>query len=135
MPTVARPDDIEIHWEAHGEGPVVLVVHQLLWSYPQVYADLIEDLARDRTVVDLRPARLRRLEPARARTTAETDARDLAAVAEAAGGPAVALAVGYGYNLAVRVAARRPDLISALVTVQPAAAARSASARAEGDGA
>jgi pimeloyl-ACP methyl ester carboxylesterase len=45
------------------------------------------------------------------------------AVAEAAGGRAVALAVGYGYNLAVRVAARRPDLISALFTVQPAAAA------------
>ena len=53
----------------------------------------------------------------------ETDAGDLLAVVEAAGGHAVALAVGYGYNLAVRVAARRPELISALVTVQPAAAA------------
>ena len=31
--------------------------------------------------------------------------------------------MGYGYNVAVRVAARRPDLIAALVTVQPAAAA------------
>ena len=35
----------------------------------------------------------------------------------------MALAVGYGYNLAVRVAARRPEVISTVMTVQPAAAA------------
>jgi pimeloyl-ACP methyl ester carboxylesterase len=122
VPTLARPDDVTIHWEDHGEGPVVLVVHQLLWSYPQVYADLIEELARDRMVATYDP-RGCGASTRRGPYDTETDVADLAAVAEAAGGPGVALAVGYGYNLAVRLAARRPDLISALVTVQPAAAA------------
>jgi pimeloyl-ACP methyl ester carboxylesterase len=122
MPTVERPDEIEIHWEGQGRGPAVLIVHQLLWSYPQVYADLIDDLARDHRVVTYDP-RGCGASSQRGPYDAETDVGDLLAVAEAAGGDAVALAVGYGYNLAVRIAARRPDLISALVTVQPAAAA------------
>jgi pimeloyl-ACP methyl ester carboxylesterase len=122
VPTLARPDDVEIHWEAHGSGPVVLIAHQLLWSYPQVYAELIGELARDRTVVTYDP-RGCGASTRRGPFDAETDAADLEAVAAAAGGDAVALAVGYGYNLAIRVAARRPDLIASLVTVQPAAAA------------
>jgi pimeloyl-ACP methyl ester carboxylesterase len=120
--TVERCGDIEIHWEAQGSGPVVVIVHQLLWSYPRVYADLIDELARDRMVVTFDPRGCGSSTP-RGPYDTETDAGDLEAVVEAAGGAAVALAVGYGYNLAVRVASRRPDLISALVTVQPAAAA------------
>ena len=122
MPAVERPKDVEIHWEGHGQGPAVLIVHQLLWSYPQVYPELLADLVRDHHVVTYDPrgcGSSTRQGP----YDAETDAADLAAVAEAAGGQAVTLAVGYGYNIAVRVAARRPDLISTLVTVQPAAAA------------
>jgi pimeloyl-ACP methyl ester carboxylesterase len=122
MATVARPQGVEIHWEAHGSGPAVLIAHQLLWSYPQVYADLIRDLATDHCVVTYDPRGCGR-SSTRGPYDAETDAGDLLAVVEAAGGHAVALAVGYGYNLAVRVAARRPELISALVTIQPAAAA------------
>ncbi len=122
VPAIERPDDIVIHWEGVGEGPVVLIVHQLLWSYPQVYADLIDDLARDHLVVTYDP-RGCGSSSRRGPYDTETDAGDLVALAEATGGAAVALAVGYGYNLAVRVAARRPDLISALVTAQPAAAA------------
>lgn len=122
MPKLERPHDIEIHWEAHGEGPAVLIAHQLLWSYPHVYAELIEDLARDHRVVTYDP-RGCGSSTRRGPYDTATDTADLEAVAEAAGAPAVAVAVGYGYNLAVRVAARRPDLISALVTVQPAAAA------------
>jgi pimeloyl-ACP methyl ester carboxylesterase len=122
MPILERPGDIEIHWEAHGSGPLVVVVHQLLWSYPEVYAELIAALARDRTVVTYDP-RGCGASTERGPYDTETDTADLEAVVDAAGGDAVALAVGYGYNLAVRVAARRPDLISTLVTVQPAAAA------------
>ena len=122
MATVARPDGVEIHWEAQGRGPVVLIAHQLLWSYPQVYSGLIGDLAEDHSVVIYDP-RGCGASSRQGPYDAETDAGDLLAVAEAAGGEAVALAVGYGYNVAVRVAARRPDLIAALVTVQPAAAA------------
>jgi pimeloyl-ACP methyl ester carboxylesterase len=122
VPTVKRPQGIEIHWEGQGQGPAVLIAHQLLWSYPQVYVELLADLAADHQVVTYDP-RGCGSSSRRGPYDAETDAGDLLAVAEAAGGQAVALAVGYGYNIAVRVAARRPDLVSALVTVQPAAAA------------
>ena len=122
VPTIERPGDIEIHFQAQGSGPLVVIAHQLLWSYPGVYADLIDDLARDRMVVTYDP-RGCGSSTARGPFDTETDVADFEAVVEKAGGHAVAVAVGYGYNLAVRVAARRPDLIAALVTVQPAAAA------------
>jgi pimeloyl-ACP methyl ester carboxylesterase len=44
-----------IHWEARGSGPTVLIVHQVLWSYPQVYSELIDDLSRDHRVVTYDP--------------------------------------------------------------------------------
>jgi pimeloyl-ACP methyl ester carboxylesterase len=112
----------EIHWEARGSGPPVLIVHQVLWSYPRVYADLIEDLSRDHRVVTYDPRGC----GASTRTgpyDTETDARDLLGVAEAMGGGATAMTVGYGFNLAARVGAERPDLISTVASVQPAAAA------------
>ena len=100
----------------------MLLAHQLLWSYPQVYADLIADLAGDHRVVTY-DARGCGSSSRQGPYDTETDAGDLLAVAMEARGHAVALAVGYGYNLAVRVAARRPDLVAAVVSVQPAAAA------------
>ena len=122
MPAVERPDGVEVHWEEQGSGPLVLIVHQVLWSHPGIYAELIGDLARDRRVVTYDP-RGCGVSTARGPYDAATDAGDLLAVAEAAGGHAVALAVGYGFNLAVRVAAARPDLIETVFSIQPAAAA------------
>jgi pimeloyl-ACP methyl ester carboxylesterase len=121
MPTVERPDGAEIHWERQGRGPLVLVAHQILWSYPTVYADLIGDLARDHLVVTYDPRGCGR-SSRRGPYDAETDAADLRAVAEATRGQALALAVGYGYNLAARVATERRDLISHVLSVTPAAA-------------
>jgi pimeloyl-ACP methyl ester carboxylesterase len=121
-PPVRRPDGVEIHWEERGQGPLVVIVHQLLWSFPQVYAELIGDLARDHRVVTI-DARGCGASTRRGPYDTETDAGDLLAVAEAAGGAAIALTMGYGYNVAVRVAAARPDAISDLLGVQPAAAA------------
>jgi pimeloyl-ACP methyl ester carboxylesterase len=119
---VQRPDGVEIHWEEQGRGPLVLLVHQLLWSFPQVYAELIGDLTRDHRVVTY-DARGCGESTRRGPYDTQTDASDLAAVAEAAGGAALAMTMGYGYNVAVRVAAARPDAISDLLCVQPAAAA------------
>jgi pimeloyl-ACP methyl ester carboxylesterase len=120
---VQRPDGVEIHWDVQGEsGPLVLVVHQLLWSYPQVYEELIADLARDHRVVTY-DARGCGASTAEGPYDAETDAADLLGVAETAGGAGVAIAVGYGFNIAVRVAAARPDLIAHVLSVQPAVAA------------
>jgi pimeloyl-ACP methyl ester carboxylesterase len=122
MGSLERPGEIEIHFDSEGSGPAVVIAHQLLWSYPQVYEELIRDLTDDHRVVTYDPrgcGRSSRKGP----YDAATDAADLLAVLKATGGDAVAIAIGYGYNLAVRVAARRPDLITAIVTVQPAAAA------------
>lgn len=112
----------DIHWEAQGSGPPVLIVHQVLWSYPQVYADLIEDLARDHRVVTYDP-RGCGASTREGPYDTHTDAGDLLGVAEAAGGGATAITVGYGFNIGARVGAERPDLISTVVSIQPAAAA------------
>jgi pimeloyl-ACP methyl ester carboxylesterase len=122
MPAVERPDGVEIHWEEQGSGPLLLIVHQLLWSYPQVYAELTADLARDHRIVTY-DARGCGASSRRGPYDPETDAGDLLAVAEAAGGAAIAIAVGYGYNVAARVASAHPGAIPDLVCVQPAAAA------------
>jgi pimeloyl-ACP methyl ester carboxylesterase len=122
MPELERPDGAEIHWEEHGRGPLVLIAHQVLWSYPQVYAGLIEDLARDHLVVTYDPRGCGRSSREGPYDVA-TDAADLRAVAEVAGGDALALAVGYGYNLVARVTAERRDVISNVLCMTPAAAA------------
>lgn len=119
---IQRPDGVEIHWEEHGRGPLVLIAHQVLWSFASVYAELIGDLARDHRVVTYDP-RGCGASTRRGPYDTGTDAGDLLAVAEAAGGAAVAVAVGYGYNLAARVASARPDTISDVLCIQPAAAA------------
>ena len=123
MPTIKRPGGIEIHWQMQGDqGPLVFLVHQILWSYPEVYADLIADLARDHRVVVYDPrgcGRSSRVGP----YDIQTDAGDLLAVADTVGGGPVAIAVGYGYNVVARVAALRSDLISQVLSVGPAAAA------------
>jgi pimeloyl-ACP methyl ester carboxylesterase len=121
-PPIQRPDGVEINWAEHGSGRLVLIAHQILWSFPSVYDELIEDLARDHRVVTYDP-RGCGASTRQGPYDAETDTADLLAVAEAAGGQAIAIAVGYGYNLAARVAAARPDVIVDVLCVQPAAAA------------
>lgn len=133
MTRVKRPDGAEIHWEARGEGPTVVIAHHTLWSFPWVYEELIADLARDRKVVVYDPrgcGQSSRGGP----FDLETDAGDLEAVIEAAGEAAVGLAVGDGLNRAARVAARRPDLIAALLAVVPGTAAVLPRAELQGSG-
>jgi pimeloyl-ACP methyl ester carboxylesterase len=122
VPSLQRPDGVEIHWDAQGRGPLVLIAHQLLWSYPEVYSELIGELAHDHRVVTYDP-RGCGASSRQGPYNAESDAGDLLAVTEAAGGHAVAVAVGYGYNLAARIAADRRDVISHVLSIQPAAAA------------
>jgi pimeloyl-ACP methyl ester carboxylesterase len=122
MPSLQRPDGVQIHWETHGEGPLVVIVHHALWSYPWVYADLIRDVARDHRVIVYDPRGCGQ-STRRGPYDPQVDADDLMATVEAAGVRAVAIAVGDGFNRGVRAAAARPDLISHLVAVTPAAAA------------
>jgi pimeloyl-ACP methyl ester carboxylesterase len=120
--TLRRPDGVELHWEAQGEGPLVAIVHHLLWSHPDVYRDLVADLVRDHRVVQYDPrgcGHSSRAGP----YELETDAEDLLVVLEAAGRAATVVAIGYAFNIAVRAAARRPDVISHVIAIGPAAAA------------
>jgi pimeloyl-ACP methyl ester carboxylesterase len=119
---VKRPDGAEIHWEAIGDGQPVAIVNLTIWSYPGVYARLIDDLSRDHRVIVPHPRGCGR-SPHAGPYDMETDAGDLEAVLEAAGGGVIALAVGDGLNRTIRVAAARPDLIPAVLAIAPTPAA------------
>lgn len=113
MPLLERPDGVELYWEEGGEGPLVLL--SILNTMPtDTVAGLTAELAHDHRVVtyDLRGiGRSTRTGP----YDMATDAADLQALAEAAGGGAVAVAIGDGANRAIRAAAERPDLVEAVV--------------------
>jgi pimeloyl-ACP methyl ester carboxylesterase len=118
---IQRPDGVEIHWEARGEGPTVLLTHHSLWSYPGVYKRLIADLAGDHRVLLYDPRGCGR-SSRRGPYDMDTDADDLRAVLEDAGGADVAIGVGDGFNRAARVGASRADLLSRLIAIAPGAA-------------
>jgi pimeloyl-ACP methyl ester carboxylesterase len=113
MPRLARHDGVEIHWEECGSGPLVVVA--IHWSgHPSVFEGLVDDLAADHRVVtyDTRgTGRSTRTGP----HGMATAAADLAAVIEAAGGPAVVVTISEGCNRAVRAAAEHPHAIRAIV--------------------
>lgn len=113
MPPLTRDDGIEIHWEEQGKGPLVVLVPYTTF-HPSVYDPLAAELAADHRVVrydDRGSGQSTRSGP----YDLEAAAADLAAVAEAAGGQAVACGLADAANRAVRVGSRRPDLIEAIV--------------------
>jgi pimeloyl-ACP methyl ester carboxylesterase len=123
MPSLNRPDGVEIHWETRGEGPLVLLAPHS-YAYPDVYRGLLDDLERDHLVVTYDPrgtGRSTRVAP----TRIEEDVADLEAVLEAAGGGGVVLSLGDGMDRAALLAVPRPDLVRAVMsigaTVAPAA--------------
>jgi pimeloyl-ACP methyl ester carboxylesterase len=115
MSHLSRPDGIDIHWEEWGEGPLV-VLAPFLNHHPSTFADLIADLTRDHRVVRYDARGTGESTPAGPHDI-ETGAADLAAVIDSAGPPALVITAGDGFNRALRVAARGPDLISALLGV------------------
>jgi pimeloyl-ACP methyl ester carboxylesterase len=117
-----RPGGVELHWEDRGEGPLVVLAPW--WSgYPGVYEGLLSDLARDHRVVTW-DARGTGLSTRTGPYDMETDCSDLVAILEAAGGDAVVLSTADGANRGVRVAARRDDLVAAVVALGTAPFAR-----------
>jgi pimeloyl-ACP methyl ester carboxylesterase len=115
MPRLRRPDGAEIEWHVQGtEGPLVAIALMAVHP-PAVGRAIAADLAADHRVLgyDLRGT------GASSRTPPpydiETDAADLAAVLEEAGGDALVIALGDGARRAVRAAAEHPDLIHTVV--------------------
>ena len=113
-PVIQTTDGARLHWEERGSGPLVVLATQF-FAFPDVFEGMIADLERDHRVVtyDIRGAgRSSREGP----YDMDTDADDLVAVIEAAGGPAVVIGMADGANRGVKAALRRPDLVLAIVT-------------------
>jgi pimeloyl-ACP methyl ester carboxylesterase len=127
MPAVARPEGVELHWEERGAGP--LVVLAAYWSmHPSTFDPLIRELGGDHRIVTYHD-RGTGSSTLRGPYDIETSAGDLGAVLEPAGGDAVVITTADGCNRAVRVAARRGDLVRAMVTVGGAPLPRSTVSR------
>lgn len=112
MPKLKRPGDVELHWESVGEGPAV-VMAPAVFGNSGMFQDFVDDLSRDHTVIryDTRgTGRSSRVGP----HDLETGASDLEALIEGVGGPAVVIAFLDASYRAVRVAAKRPDLVDAV---------------------
>jgi len=130
MSRLRRPDGAEIEWRLDGEnGPLVAVGLQALQP-PAVCRPFVEELARDHRVLtyDLRgTGESNRRGP----YDMETDAADLAALVEVAGGDALAVGLGDGARRAVRGAAVRPDLVHTVAISGEVPLGRSTGARGE----
>jgi pimeloyl-ACP methyl ester carboxylesterase len=130
MPKLTRPDGVEIHFEERGEGsPVVLALGT--FSAPAAFEPLIEELASDHRVVTYDPrgtGRSTRTGP----YDIETDTDDFEAVVREIGGGAVVVCTANAAHPAVKVAARWPDLVTAVVGPGGTPLGVSATAGAEG---
>jgi pimeloyl-ACP methyl ester carboxylesterase len=109
-----RPDGAELEWWIEGQdGPLVALA--MMAFHPTIACNgIANELARDHRVLryHLRGTGASSLTPP---YDIETDAADLAAIVEEAGGDALAIALGDGARRAVRAAADRPDLIHTVV--------------------
>jgi pimeloyl-ACP methyl ester carboxylesterase len=114
VPHLTRPDGTEIHWDEKGEGPLIVLASQF-FGYPEVFQGVTDDLARDHRVVtyDIRGTGL---SSRNGPYEIATDAEDLGALVRELGEEALVLSMGDGSNRAVRLAARSPDLVRAIVT-------------------
>ena len=130
MPKLARDHGAEIHWEERGEGPLVVGAFACL-AHPSVFRTLLGDLAADHRVVTYDPRGCGESSPGGPYDMA-TDEADLAALLEELGGDAVLIATGDAANRAVRVAARRPELVRAVVAPGGNPLGRAAFAGSEG---
>lgn len=112
-----RPDRAKIHYELRGEGPLVFFATYWSWS-PGVYEELFEDLAADHCVLTYH-----------LRGTGDsgrdgphdmdTDLGDIESLPEETGGPGVAFGLADSSHRALKIAARRPDLVSEVAAFGP----------------
>lgn len=115
MPSLERPGDVEIYYEEAGSGPLVVLASYFSF-HPSVFEPLTAELERDHWVVrydDRGIGGSTRTGP----YDLDTAAEDLEALVEALGEQAVVVGTADGPARAVRVAARRPDLVPAVVAV------------------
>jgi pimeloyl-ACP methyl ester carboxylesterase len=116
VPWIEREQGVRLWWEAAGDGPAAVLSHAYI-QHPGVFERLVEELTTTHRVIRYDP----RGAGESTRTgpyDMETDVADMEAVAEAAGPVAVLVANGDAANRAVHLAARRPDLAPAVVSLE-----------------
>jgi esterase len=113
---------IRIHYEENGEGAPILCIHGT-GSSALIWGDAVERLAELGRVIsyDRRGCtRSERPEPYE-RTSVAEQADDAAGLLESLGAaPAIVIGRSYGGAVAIDLALRRPDLVRALVLLEPA---------------
>ncbi len=115
MPTLVRPDGIELHWEEEGSGPTMMLCPY--WSgYPGVFERLLSELAHEHRVVTW-DARGTGTSTRSGPYDIETDSGDLEALLEQVGGGVSLISIADGVNKACRVGAERPDLVSVVIAM------------------
>jgi pimeloyl-ACP methyl ester carboxylesterase len=125
MPELSRPDGAQIHFEVTGDdGPAVVLASYWSWN-PSVYEELVSDLASDHRVLTYH-LRGTGDSSRNGPYEIEVDVGDLEAVVEAAAGPVVMIATADSSNRSVKLAARRPELVTAVITFGTAPIARAA---------
>ena len=116
MPSARTPDGVDLHWEARGDGPTVVIANQF-FSSPDVFGGLIDLLAEHHRVITYDPRGIG-LSTRQGPYDLATDAADLAVLIESAcDEPAVVVSMADGSNRAVRTAAERPGVVRAIVCV------------------
>lgn len=125
MAELDRPDGTRIHYEVRGDdGPALVLASYWSWV-PGVYDELLSDLASDHRIVTYHlrgTGESSRDGP----YDMETDSADLEALVEAVEGPAILLGTADSSNRSAKVAARRPELVGATVSIGTAPISRAA---------
>jgi pimeloyl-ACP methyl ester carboxylesterase len=114
MPRLPRPDAVELHWEARGAGPPVLIAPH--WAgHPRLTEPLEDDLAREHRVVHYHPRGTGK-STRRGPYSLSVDAADLAAVVQAAAPGAVVVGNADASHRAILAAAEPGCEVAAVLT-------------------
>jgi pimeloyl-ACP methyl ester carboxylesterase len=114
MPRLRRPDGVEIEWQVQGAGGPLVAIALMSLHPVGACGRFAADMVRDHRVLTYHQRGMggsSRAGP----YDLQTDAADLAAAVEEAGGPALVVGLGDGARRAVRAAEERPDLIHTVV--------------------
>jgi pimeloyl-ACP methyl ester carboxylesterase len=126
MPTIAL-DGVDLYYEEHGSGPPVLLIHGN-GGVIELWGEVIDALAPDHRVIVVERRGFRRSSAAFPKDI-RVHADDAAALLESLdAAPATVVGWSAGGVVALHLAAKRPDVVSSLVLLEPAAIARRPSA-------
>jgi pimeloyl-ACP methyl ester carboxylesterase len=126
MPTLPL-DGVDLYYEEQGSGPSVLLIHGN-GGVAELWGEIAEGLAPDHRVI-VPDRRSFRRSSAEFPKDIRVHADDMAALLEGLeAAPATVVGWSAGGVIALHLAAKRPELISSLVLLEPAAIARRPSA-------